>query len=93
MILVTVYDSKADSYTPPHPSQNDSTAVREFATLVNDGGKSMISQHPEDFSIFRVGEWFERVPIEGQDGRFCARLVADSTFSCLARANDLVKKG
>lgn len=91
MVLVSVYDSKAETYTPPHPSQSRASAVREFETLVNDGGKTMISQHPEDFSLFLVGEWFERVPLD--NGSFTAKLVAAPSFECLAQGVDLVKKG
>lgn len=91
MVLVSVYDSKAETYTPPHPSQSKASAVREFETLVNDGGKTMISQHPEDFSLFMVGEWFDRVPVDR--GTFTAKLVGLETFVCLAKGIDLVKKG
>lgn len=90
MVLVSVYDSKADTYTPPHPSQSKASAIRELETLVNDGGKTMISQHPEDFSLFLVGEWFERVPVDG--ALTAAKLVASKTFECLAKGIDLVKK-
>lgn len=90
MVLVSVYDSKATTYTPPHPSQTKETAIREFSTLVNDGGKTMISQHPEDYSLFVVGEWFERVPLEGN--KTTAKLVASPSFECLAQGIDLVKK-
>lgn len=97
MILVSVFDVKAEIWTPPHPSQSRASAVREFETLVNDGGKTMISQHPEDFSLFLVGEWCDRVPMEGfkpgSEVKFSAKLVAMPSFECLAQGIDLVKKG
>lgn len=92
MVLVSIYDSKAETYTPPHPSQSKASAIREFEVLVNDGGKSMISQHPEDFSLHLVGEWLERVPVEGQEGKFTARLLGYTEWECLAKGLDLVKK-
>lgn len=96
MVLVSVYDSKAETWTPPHPSQSKASAIREFETLVNDGGKSMISQHPEDFSIHQVGEWLDRVPVDGFEPgspvKFCAKLISIPEFECLARGIDLVKK-
>lgn len=92
MILVSVFDVKAETWTPPHPSQSCASAVREFETLVNDGGKTMISQHPEDFSVWKVGEWFERIPLS--DGKtFRSKLIALDSFECLAQGVDLVKKG
>lgn len=90
MVLVTVYDCKAQIYTPPHVSQTKETAIREFGTLVNDGGKTMIAQHPEDYSLFLVGEWFDRVPLD--NGSVTAKLVATPSFECLAQGIDLVKK-
>lgn len=92
MILVSIYDVKAESYTPPHPCPSHAAAIREFEVLVNDGGKSMISQHPEDFSLVLVGEWLDRVPVEGQSMKFTAKLVGYPQFSTLAQGRDLVKE-
>lgn len=92
MVLVSLYDSKAKTYTPPHPSVNEDTAIREFQILVNDDGKTQVSQYPEDFVLFAVGEWCDRVPVPGNDGEFTSKLVAYPDFRALARGIDLRKK-
>lgn len=93
MILVSVHDVKAETYTPPYVSQSKASAIRDFEVVVNDKDKkTMISQHPEDFSLFLVGEWLERVPVEGQEKKFTARLLGYCEFECLAKGVDLVKE-
>lgn len=92
MILVSLYDSKADTYTPPHPSANAETAIRELSALVNDDSKTQIALNPEDFVLFAVGEWCDRVPVDGQDGKFTSKLVAYPGFKSLCKAIDLKKK-
>lgn len=91
MILVSLLDVKADTYSPPHVTMNEETAKREFAMLLNeDKSKSLVAAHPEDFILFSVGEWCERVPI--CDGRFVAKLAAYQEFKALAKGIDLVAK-
>ena len=93
MILVSVHDVKAETYTPPHVAQSKAAAIREFEVIVNDKEKkTMIAQHPEDFSLILVGEWLERVPVEGQQMKFTARLLGYTEFECLAQGVDLVKE-
>lgn len=53
-LLISVRDSKAETYTPPFAADNKATALREFATIVGDG-RTLIGQHPEDFDIFVIG--------------------------------------
>lgn len=86
MILVSLLDVKAETYTPPHPVQNEETAKRELAMLVNSKDKTLISEHPEDFILFAVGEWFERVP-EGD--KFTAKIVAYPSFRAITNAIDV----
>lgn len=56
MILVSMYDAKADSWTPPHVVANVPCAIREFAALVNDGGRTIVSNNPTDFDLFQVAD-------------------------------------
>ena len=53
-----VYDSKSETYTAPsiHPARGQ--AIRSFADAVNDKGQgSVLSTHPEDFTLFEIGEY------------------------------------
>ena len=52
--LYYLYDSKSETYTAPmlHPARGQ--AIRSFSDAVN-GGEGVISQHPEDFTLFEIG--------------------------------------
>lgn len=54
MILVSLFDSKAKTWSNPHVCQNKAAALREFGMLVNDGGRTLVAQHPADFDLFEV---------------------------------------
>lgn len=57
MILVSLHDLKANTWTPPHPINNKAAALREFESLVNDSQATLISSHPSDFDLFVIGEY------------------------------------
>lgn len=52
--LYLVYDAKVQTYAMPYFAQTDAAAQRSFADAVNQDG-TMISRHPEDFSLVVVG--------------------------------------
>ena len=54
MILVSLFDSKAQTWSNPHVCQNKAAALREFGMLVNDSRGSLVSQNPADFDLFQV---------------------------------------
>lgn len=54
MIMVSVQDVKAETFSPPVCSQNKATALRDFATAVNQPG-SLLNSHPDDFVLHQVG--------------------------------------
>lgn len=56
-LMFSVFDSKAAVFGTPFFMPREAMAIRAFTDLVNDG-RSMVSQHPEDFSLFKVG-WFD----------------------------------
>lgn len=53
-LLISVRDSKAESWSAPFVADNKAVALREFGTLVQDG-RTIVGQHPADFDIFVVG--------------------------------------
>lgn len=53
---VSIFDNKAETYTPPCFVPAVGVATRDFASLVNDG-KSMQSQFPSDFALYHLGEF------------------------------------
>lgn len=52
--LYSIYDSKAEQFSPPQVYHNDMLALRAFEGIVNDD-KMLIKKYPEDFSIYYVG--------------------------------------
>lgn len=75
-----IYDAKAESYGQPFFLQNDGVAIRLFAGYANDK-KTMIGQHPEDFSIFWIGTY------DDSNGE-----IKQKKFRSLASAPALVKE-
>lgn len=61
MIIITVHDRVAGTWSAPAISQNKESAVRDFRTATTKAG-SLLSEHPEDFELWIIGEWI--VPYE-----------------------------
>lgn len=51
-----IYDSKAQAHLQPFFVQNHYIAVRLFTDCVNDP-LNPIAKHPEDYTLFHVGEY------------------------------------
>ncbi len=61
MKVFSVYDSKGEFWSQPQFQLNAGVALRAFAdAAVALNGESMLSQHPEDFTLFEIGNWDER---------------------------------
>lgn len=52
----SVLDSKASVFGTPFFSATAGSALRMFTDLVNDKN-SIVSRHPEDFSLYVIGEF------------------------------------
>ncbi|AXH74819.1 MAG: nonstructural protein [Microviridae sp.] len=52
--VYAVYDCKAQIFGNPFFALNDGVALRDFSTAATDPA-STISQHPVDFSLFKIG--------------------------------------
>lgn len=52
--LYSIYDSKAEQFSPPQVYHNDLLALRAFEGIVNDD-KMLIKKYPEDFTLYYVG--------------------------------------
>lgn len=65
--IYVIFDHKGQYYNVPFYLHNDAMAVRVLTDLVNEEG-SEINKHPEDFSVFHIGEYennhAELVPCE-----------------------------
>lgn len=54
MRLYSIYDCKAEQFSPPQVYLNDMLALRAFEGIVNDD-KMLIKKYPEDFTLYYVG--------------------------------------
>ena len=56
MVIVTVHDKVAGTWSAPSVSANKETAVRDFRTALSKPG-TLLSDHPSDFELWIIGEW------------------------------------
>jgi len=54
--VFTIYDSKMEAYMQPFFMSQKGQAVRAFTDTVNDP-TSQFNKHPEDFTLFEIGEY------------------------------------
>ena len=60
-ILVSLYDGKADTWSPPACADSKAAAIRQMEMLVNDTQPTLVATHPEDFTLFHVGDFIDDV--------------------------------
>lgn len=83
--LYSIYDNKAEQFSPPQVYHNDMLALRAFEGLVNDD-KTLINSYPEDFSLHYVGN------LGDSDGRYYIDDSDETRVPALiGRAVDYVK--
>lgn len=54
--VFSIYDSKAEIYNKPFIMATKGQAIRGFADLANDENID-IGKHPQDFTLFEIGEY------------------------------------
>lgn len=74
--LYSIYDSKAEQFSPPQVYHNDMLALRAFEGIVNDD-KMLIKKYPEDFSLHYVGN------LGDSDGRYFVETSDESRVPVL----------
>ncbi len=85
MRLYSIYDDKAEQFSPPQVYHNDMLALRAFQGIVNDD-KMLIKKYPEDFSLYYVGN------IGDSDGRYYIEYCDESRIPVLVgRAIDYLE--
>lgn len=55
--LYAIYDVKAAFYTAPYSIMTDQMAIRAFDNTINDPSNQMIYNHPEDFTLYFIGDY------------------------------------
>ena len=54
--VFSVYDSKAEEYSPPFFAKTVGLALRDFESAASNE-ESYISRNPEDYTLFHISEW------------------------------------
>lgn len=81
-VIVAVHDRQLNAYMRPFVAQTVGQAIRSFRDEVNRQGSEM-NQHPEDYTLHRVGVWDEQT----------GELGAASPIEQIAIASNLIEKG
>jgi hypothetical protein len=60
--MYSIYDSVAQAFRNPWYMHNDGEALRVFEQIVNDKSNkdNLVAQHPEQFTLFHIGEWDDK---------------------------------
>lgn len=59
--LFCIRDSQAEAFMRPFCALTDGAAIRTFSDMVNaDNKESLITAHPEDFTLFSLGSFDEQ---------------------------------
>ena len=58
--MYSIYDDQAQAYVTPFFMQNDGLAIRAFSDNTNAKDDNNIAKHPEQFSLYQVGEWNDK---------------------------------
>lgn len=85
MRLYSIYDDKAEQFSPPQVHHNDMLALRAFQGIVNDDNM-LIKKYPEDFSLYYIGN------IGDSDGRYYIEYCEESLIpKMVGRAIDYLE--
>lgn len=60
LLYFSIHDDKAKVFRPPFQAENLTEAVRSVTSAVNNAQKpTFLSEYPDDFSLYSVGEFDE----------------------------------
>ena len=57
-IVLATYDKKTETFSGPFITKKIAAAMRDFSDECKNE-KSYLAQHPEDYSLWRIGEYDE----------------------------------
>lgn len=55
--MFSVFDKKAECFSPPFFLKATGLALRGFSDMINSGEQTQYSLHPEDFDLYELGLW------------------------------------
>lgn len=81
--IYAVRDSRVGTFAPPCLFENDSVAIRAFGDMVKGDKGTLISLHPEDFTLVAIGAF------DVENGQI---IQSVEDIKVLATASDFVTK-
>lgn len=81
LLAFTIYDEKAEAFSPPFFTNAIGIASRQFSELVNNAD-TMIHKHPADFTLYHVG-YFDN---------HTAKFDPNATPALIGKATDYIEK-
>lgn len=61
--VYSMFDSAAQAFTQPFFLQNDGLAIRAFQDNINSPEPNNVSEHPDQFTLFRIAEYNDKTGI------------------------------
>lgn len=55
--LYAIYDKKMNCFQSPFVCPNDAVAIRSLSDFLKSRDASLISNHPDDFALYKVAVW------------------------------------
>lgn len=92
MRLYSLYDHKAQTFTPPMLFENDDIAVREIIAIIANSPTIPPAKYPGDFSLFAVAYWDNNdavFPLE--NGKYCVENILTLMTSAASRDKEMAK--
>lgn len=55
--VFSIRDNKLGSFGVPVVIDNDAVAIRQFGDIIANGGDNVMTKHPSDFTLYRLGDY------------------------------------
>ncbi len=85
--IYTIFDTAAGLYMRPWYASSDGAAVRAFGDLAKDP-EHEIGQHPEDYSLFRIGVYDDNNAVMTVEDRDCIATALELVSHARTRKAD-----
>lgn len=59
LCVLALFDEKVGAFMTPFFAQSVGAGVRSLSDMVNGSEDQPPAKHPEDFSLYQVGDWFD----------------------------------
>lgn len=85
MFVYAIYDTAAGAYMRPFFMSTDGQAMRMFTDIAQDAS-SEIGKHPEDYSLFRIGQYDDNKGELHKEDRECLATALEVVAAAAERS-------